>query len=248
MSGAFLLVTRAFRSEKHGPNSRCYTFAIVKRELDKNPQPPDLTERAISLLTILCFREDNPAKAEVIFEFSTLVNEREVADVITELLDQGVSRKVVLTGGTSHYSDIEKTGKPEADLVGDLMPRKRFKDVDFVFEKTSTNLIENIQHALEADDFSTSSSLLFITKSHAAGRSYLSLRKYFPKTELFQRTYPAVYPGHQALTKDNWYSTDFGRSRIWGEYLRIKMYGERGDIAVAEAESLIAAIAEELTT
>lgn len=219
----------------------------MQRELDKNPQPPALSERAISLLTTVCFREDNPANAEVIFEFSTFVNEREVANMITELLDQSASKKVVLTGGKPNYSDAGKAGKPEAELVGNLIPRKRFKDVEFVFEKTSTNLVENIQHALEIDDFSTSRSILFVTKSHAAGRSYLSLRKYFPQAKLFQVTYPAVYPGHQAITKDNWYSTDFGRSRVWGEYLRIKTYGERGDIALAEIAPLISAINKELT-
>lgn len=221
----------------------------MKRELDKNPRPPDLSERAIGLLTTLCFREDNPAaKAEAIFAFSTFINEREVADTITELLNQGVSKKVVLTGGVPSYSDIRKTSKPEADLVGDLIPRERFKDVDFVFEKTSTNLVENIQHALEVDDFSKSPSLIFITKSHAAGRSYLSLRKYFPKAELFQVTYSAVYSGHEAITRDNWYSTDFGKSRVWGEYLRIKTYGERGDISLTEVTPLISAINKELTT
>jgi hypothetical protein len=38
-----------------------------------------------------------------------------------------------------------------------------------------------------------------------------------------QKTFNVTYhDGAEEITKDNWYKTDFGRRRVYGEYLRIQ--------------------------
>ncbi|MGE6256817.1 hypothetical protein ACQKCU_02730 [Heyndrickxia sporothermodurans] len=32
------------------------------------------------------------------------------------------------------------------------------------------------------------------------------------------------------VARDNWYKTETGRKRVWGQYLRNIQYGQKGDI------------------
>ncbi len=116
--------------------------------------------------------------------------------------------------------------------------------MQFFHEDQSTNTPENVTEALKILDFSDYAKVLFIFKSHDARRGYLTLRKFLPDAQLIQKTFNTQYPGtDRILNQETWHTFDFGRSRIWGEYLRIKKYGERGDIALDdETKSLITEI------
>jgi hypothetical protein len=93
---------------------------------------------------------------------------------------------------------------------------------------------------LKDPSFTDCSSLLFIFKAHAAGRGYLTLRKFFKQAEILQQSFEVKYSrANSLLTRDNWFTFDFGRERVWGEYLRIKTYGARCDIEYDEVESLV---------
>lgn len=114
---------------------------------------------------------------------------------------------------------------------------------DIYAEETSKNTLANVTEGLKVFDFSYASSLAFIFPSHGARRGYLNLRKYCPHTDIYQCPYDAHYPNEiEPISRKNWYYTEHGQRRVWGEYLRIKEYGLRGDIAFDEVADMIAEI------
>ncbi len=48
------------------------------------------------------------------------------------------------------------------------------------------------------------------------------------------------------ITRYDWHTFDFGRRRLWGEYLRIKEYGNREDIEYEEVKDLVEEIEKEI--
>lgn len=224
----------------------------IMREIDRNPITPRLNPKARALLTKLCFRKDNiPKKVDGIFVFSSLVDIKKEVKLIEKILNKGISKKVFITGGIINQErarelKIDKS-TAEADLILNYLDIDKFKDVCFYFEKKSTNTLENVTETLKNPEFKKCKSLLFIFKSHAAGRGYLTLRKFLPSAEILQLTFNCQYEQRsKSITRNNWHSTAFSRSRVWGEYLRIKKYGSRGDIEHMEVKNLLNRIEKEI--
>ncbi|MBN8828384.1 MAG: hypothetical protein J0H68_06725 [Sphingobacteriia bacterium] len=81
------------------------------------------------------------------------------------------------------------------------------------------------------------------------GRHYLTFKKYFPKTTLFYETYEPSYLNDNStytIKKENWFLFPFSIQRIWGEFLRIKMYGNKGDIEFEEVRNLVQEIERQI--
>lgn len=218
-------------------------------EIERNPKTPKLSPRAIELLTELCFRKnDEPKKVDGIFEFSSTIDVGKLANLIEKLLSQGISQKVFITGGVAPITQELKIHQSEADLVLSLIDREKFKDVQFFIERKSTNTLENVAETYKNPEFAKCQSILFIFKAHGGGRGYLTLRKLFPKAKILQQTFAAKYPYPEAtdvIARDNWHTFEFGRTRVWGEFLRIKTYGQRGDIEYNEVKKLVEEIDHE---
>ena len=63
-----------------------------------------------------------------------------------------------------------------------------------------------------------------------------------------QQTFAAQYSYTEAtdvIARENWHTFEFGRTRVWGEFLRIKTYGQRGDIEYNEVRELVEEIDQE---
>lgn len=206
------------------------------REIEKEPDVPELSMEQIKIITDLCFRTDDVLEpADLIFVFGSYNHVQELVDTISDLLSKKLAAKVFITGGLPDYVDSAKLKKAESQLVLDLIDPQKFKGVKFYNEDKSLHTTGNVIEALKVLDFSMYKKIIFIFKSHASGRGYLTLKKYLPQTKLIQVTFNASYHnGVEVITKENWYKTDLGRKRVWGEYLRIKKYSERGDIAKPE--------------
>ncbi len=221
----------------------------LKREIERSPAVPVLSNEAIQLLTQLCFRPDNPLEqVDLIFVFSSTTEMGKLADTIRSLLGQYISNKVFITGGIPDFKDINKIAKPESEMISDHIDKSKYPEVEFFTENKSTNTLANVVEALKVLDFSQYKKVLFVFKRHDSRRGYLTLRKFLPTAVLIQKTFSPTYPDtDRPLDKDTWHTYDFGKSRVWGEFLRIKKYGERGDIVYDdEIKSLIAQI-EQLT-
>ena len=196
----------------------------MKKEVPRNPITPKLNQRTIDLLTDLCFRKDGEiSTTDAIFIFSSGIYTKEIAELVEDLLEKNVSKKVFIPGGVTRHYDSEKLQLSESDLVLEKINVTRFSGVDFVQEKKSTNTLENVLKIMEIFNLNELESILFISKSYAAGRSYLTLKKYVYQTRIFQKTYNTKYPeAAYEISRNKWYEFNFGRERVWGEFLRIE--------------------------
>jgi hypothetical protein len=221
-------------------------------EIERNPQPPEFSKKAVRLITDLCFREDDQLKkVDGIFVYASTVSIEKLVKLLDNILSRGLSNKIFITGGTTPKHLAEELGiKPhlkEADLLLNAFELDKYRNLEVYVERNSTNTLENVTETLKFSEFRDCGSLLFIFKSHPAGRGYLTLRKYFPDAEILQKTFNAKYEiAEKEITRDNWFTFDFGRRRVWGEYLRIKTYGRRGDIEFDEVRNLVEEIEENL--
>jgi hypothetical protein len=222
-------------------------------EVERNPKPPKLNRRAIKLITKLCFRKDDDLKkVDGIFVYASMASLDNLVKLINEILLKQISNKIFITGGATPTYLREDLGIEsefkEADTLLNALNLDKYKDLEVFVERKSTNTLENVTETLKFPEFRDCNSLLFIFKSHPAGRGYLTLRKFFPNSEILQQTFDAKYRrSEKEITRDNWHTFDFGRSRVWGEYLRIKKYGSRGDIEYDEVRELVEEIEESLS-
>jgi hypothetical protein len=218
----------------------------MEREVSRNPVTPPLNQEAIDLLTELCFRHDDPIeKVDTLFIFGSTNHLAGLVTTIRNILDLDATKNVVITGGIAGYIDSTKITKPESEIILDAINPSLYPDSKFYLESKSTNTFENVKNSLDLAPLQDVSTLLFIAKSHAVGRAYLTLRKFFPGVTISQKEYTVVYPGAtEPLTSQNWHQSEFGRSRVWGEYERIKKYGTRGDIEFDEVRDILDSMEE----
>ncbi|MET3557944.1 uncharacterized SAM-binding protein YcdF (DUF218 family) [Streptococcus rupicaprae] len=201
--------------------------------IPKTPEVPALSEEDITFLTEVTFGDKVPVQAcDALFVFGgTHPGHWEKA---IEAYQKGLVRKIILTGGVSPTGtpnpDWTHGKEPEADVIKEYLLAAGIPEEVIVLENRSTNTLENVLFAKEIVDFSQIKSLMFVCKSHVTGRQGRTLAKHLPEHLTYvPYTFDASYQGH-VLSWETWMETDIGRSRIWGEYLRIIYYGKKGDI------------------
>jgi uncharacterized SAM-binding protein YcdF (DUF218 family) len=219
------------------------------QEVERNPKAPKLSQEVIELLTRLCFRPDDPLEqVDLIFEFSSPRDTEQATQLIINLLKENISKKVFITGGIPDFHDSLKISKPESELFLEKIEKNKFPDVQFFIENKSTNTLENVAEALKVLDFRNYEKVLFVFKRHDSMRAYLTLKKFLPNTKILQQTFAGLYADtDRPLDKNTWYTYEFGITRVWGEFLRIKKYGQRGDIFYDEKIDEIVKQIDQLT-
>ncbi len=223
-----------------------------KREISRNPDTPELSRETIECLTSLCFRSDNSLEpVDLLFLFGTSPSDT-YSDLVRQILEDNLTKEVVITGGLPHkkLDDAKVLDLPESSLILNSLNPVEFEGVNFTQENSSTNTLENVTEALRIYDFSDVKKLMFVFKSHAAGRGYLILKTFLPDVEILQKTVPGKYEDSNGIlievSKDDWFKTDIGRARVWGEFLRMREYGRRGDFDITSVDDSIQKI-EQLT-
>ncbi len=78
---------------------------LKTREIEKIPRTPHLFPELVAALSQLCFVEDVPRKADLIFVFGSNVQQADIAAVVCQLLKENISKKVIITGGTADYEN-----------------------------------------------------------------------------------------------------------------------------------------------
>lgn len=220
------------------------------REIEKNPAVPILSDRAISLLTELCFRKDDElTTADVLLVFGSQHGINELVDEMYRILTKHLVPVVIVTGGIPTFKDSLRLKESESHTILHKINRSLFPDVVFHTESVSENTLENVQKALIFPEFRNAKKVMFIFKSQACGRGYLTLRHFFPDTQLIQRSFSVTYKDElPIITRENWWQSDFSKSRVWGEFLRIERCGSRGDIAYPqEVANLVKEIRKEVS-
>lgn len=203
------------------------------REIPKQVTPPKLSQHTINLLSELCFLPDSLIqKVDLIFVFGVMQFDL-AAKAAKELLIMNTSKRVIISGGTPQFSDHNLSYiKPEAEEILQKIDPKNFPLVTFKIESGANSTVENVNLSLNKFPIlANAKKIFYLCHSHGSRRCYLSLRKFLPKTELLLKSFPRRMSNNSgSVSKTEWFLSDEGRERVWAEFLRIKKYGERGDI------------------
>lgn len=206
----------------------------LKPIIAKNPSVPKLTAKEIDFLSDTVFGPQKQVNScDTLFVFSGTHPGHWKKTL--EAYNKNNIKKIIVTGGNSltgtSHPDWNFYNKTEADVIIDYLIKNGIKAEHIISEKKSTNSLENVKFALKIFDFSKIKELMFICKSHAAGRQLPTLTKYLPSgINYIPYTFDAVYSGKK-VSRSEWMNSSIGRSRVWGEYLRILYYGAKGDIS-----------------
>jgi hypothetical protein len=205
----------------------------MKPIIAKEPGAPDFSEKKIKDITEIVFGEKKDVvKCEALFVFSgTHPGHWEKA---VEAFEKGLCSEIIVTGGKSltgvPHPDWPGHSVKEADVILSHLLKAGVPHNKIFHESQSTNSLENVLYAKEIYDFSSIRSLMYICKSHAAGRQERTLRKHLGKQlKYIPFSFNAEYQGI-SVNRENWSYTETGRNRVWGEFIRILTYGEKGDI------------------
>jgi uncharacterized SAM-binding protein YcdF (DUF218 family) len=210
------------------------------REISKLPQAPPISDDLIKALTELCFSEDPLEKAGVLLVFGSNILQEELSRLIDRLLEQDLAKTVIITGGLADYDHTQTGKRAESEAILSHIRIQRFPAVRFLTETHSRNSLENVLEARKLYPLEKERSILFLSHAHASGRSRLTLKKISPHSKLISHPYEVpMGDGQNILRKSDWWRNPLGTAMIWGEFLRIVKYGERGDISIEEIRDRI---------
>lgn len=206
----------------------------MKSLIPREPKMPKLTSQQLEMITEIVFGPELPVQtSDLIFVFSA--PQTGIWQTTLSAWQQQLAPKIFVTGGQS-----KTAGAAYQKLVGNqtenALITKRLVDhgvpvAAIIGEDRSSNSLENVVFATQVFDFTTIKRLLFVTKEHVVGRHWRTLKQHLPaNVELIPYSYAAEYDG-VTVRRDNWQASAVGRSRVWGEFLRIQAYSEKGDIA-----------------
>lgn len=210
----------------------------LHREISKVAPSPEMDAEMIAALTSLCFQEESLTASDLLFVFGSNVQHREIADIIRYMLDAQLINQVLITGGIANYNGSFYDKKAESEQIKSYIPVEKYLDKRIITECNSKNIIENIIEAKKVFSFEHVKSMTFLSHSYASTRAVLSLKRFFPSIALHCIPLPlpsglSRYP----ISRQMWSKTEYGRGLIWGEYLRLLTYGQRGDFPIAEIQS-----------
>lgn len=204
-----------------------------KPMIPKEPMVPALTDRQMEELTTIAFLpESDLTPCDAIFVFAgTHPGHWERA---IDAYRRGYSKRIIVTGGVSptgvKHSAWEDANVPEADVIVGRLLQQGVRSQDIVFENRSRNTMENVLFAKEVFDFSAIESLFLVCKNHAAGRQYRTFAKHVSDSvRCVPFGFDAEYRGN-VISRNEWMNSEVGRSRVFGEYLRIVHYGRLGHV------------------
>lgn len=211
------------------------------KEIPREPLAPKMNDEVIELLTNLCFRKNDvlPIDSELLFVFGSISCLASMTCELTEIITNKKIKKLIITGGINPNSS-RKLYRPESDIILEQINHLIDEKIIVITEDSSTNSLENVENTLKLYNFPPNSSLCFVHKYHAAGRGFLTLKKFLPTLEIKQRAFPA-----KKCLPETWFENENFKKLVWGEFLRIKTYGERGDIAFSEKEKIVVQKIEE---
>jgi len=198
---------------------------------------------AIQLIKKLCFGTPDdlsrPCEAVFIPGVSDLFNQARCVNAFAEVVRVRPDiRRAYIAGGPNTRKVISGREAQEklseaVELLRKIGP-ENYPHIVFLLEKKSTTIFENVTLSLPLG-LANETSVICIPKAHAAGRCRLTLAKHAPGIGYVNvRHY--CYDGHVKgdvvpVSAEHWHLHELHRKRVWGEFLRIRKYGGRGDIA-----------------
>ena len=203
---------------------------LKNRSIPREVAVENLSPEEIEGITQTVFVASEPQPADLLFIFGTSTIDNEILESVARDCLQGRFSRVLVTGLSGRlYSE---TSKPIAHIMCDELIARGVPSDLILVQDRSTNTLEDVAFSIDVLEQHNISpeSIAFLCKAHHSGRYLRTLRKFFPSQTLSPVIYVAEYEGVK-VSKADWYEYEISRGRVYGEYLRIIEYTERGDIA-----------------
>ena len=190
----------------------------------------DLSPAEIDAIGKTVFITTEIQPADLLFVFGSSIISDHIWHTVAAYFQQNYFPKIVVAGliGRAYY----QTGRPLAYIARDQLLAQGVPADAIRTQDRSTNTYEDVSFTLATwPELAALRSMIFVSKAHHSGRCWRTLRQFFPDTRLHALTYDAVYDGI-VVAAHNWPDHPVSRGRVYGEFLRIKKYAARGDIAL----------------
>lgn len=199
----------------------------TRREIERFPECPALSEDEIRVITGTLFIASNPQQSDVLFVFGSSYGDK--WHEVVELYKRGFAPIVYIAGGIGDKSF--ETGRILSHMIRDEFTALGVPSSAIVVDERSKNTLEDVIYARELFEARNipHQRILFACKAPHSGRCLRTLKKVFPESELFCFAYEFCHEG-RTITAENWPHEEFSKRGVWGEYQRIKLYSSRGDI------------------
>lgn len=174
---------------------------------------------SIQEITNYIFVSNKPCKADAVFVVGGSLPK--AAELATQLYKDGYSKTIIIGG---KYS-IKRCSFPlpeyetEYDFYKNILIRNGVNEADIYGEARSEYTKQNAEFAkqvVEQNNLNIKSAII-VCKSFHARRCLLFYQMYFPYVDFKVITFDGF-----DVSKDDWYKTDFGKQRVFGELMRIK--------------------------
>lgn len=210
---------------------------MQQREISRTPNCPDLSEKELGNLELLCFGPTAlPKKAEALFIFGTTHGVAELVLAAAKYIQTFDPALIIISGGCPNYSDSPKRAISEAEEISQKLIDAGFKDLNTRLETQALNMQENVTLSLPHLK-AIHGSVAFIGKCHGLTRFGATLRRHI-SNELVPISFDADFDG-LLLSRYSWKHHAALRSRVWGEALRLYSYSRKSDIRLTDAEQLL---------
>ncbi|HOD93428.1 MAG TPA: YdcF family protein [Clostridia bacterium] len=185
-----------------------------------------MMNRIITDITEYIFVEDKPVKADIIFlpggSFPI------IPEKAASLYHEGYASKLLPAGGTgiktAHFAGVKdkadiynKEYSTDCEFYVDVLIKNGVRDKDILKEDKSQHTRDNaFLSRIKTDEAGLDiKKAMIVCKSFHARRCLMLYQLAFPDTEI--HVIPVDCYG---ITKDNWYTFDYGIDRILGELVR----------------------------
>lgn len=173
----------------------------------------------VNKITNYIFVSDEPCKVDALFVVGGSLPA--AAELAADLYHKNFSKCIIIGGKYSVKRDSFPLPnyKTEYDFYKDILIKSGVAEEDIYGEACSGYTKQNAELAkqvVEKRKLNIKSAII-ICKSFHARRCLLFYQMFFPNVDLKVVTFDAFN-----ISRDNWFETDYGKQRVFGELRRIK--------------------------
>ena len=170
-------------------------------------------------ITNYIFVNDEPCNVDAVFVVGGSLPD--AAEIAAKLYNDGYSKNIIIGGKYSAKRDRFplQEYETEFDFYRHILIENGVDETDIYGESRSGYTKQNAEFAKQVVDEEQLKikSAIIICKSFHARRCLLFYQMYFPNVDFKLVTFDGF-----DVSKNNWFDTDYGRQRVFGELKRIK--------------------------
>lgn len=185
------------------------------------------------LLKLYSHQKKDLRKNDVIFVFGS--THPACVEATFKAYELGLGNIIVISGGSSNsrekHKDWTSGDRTEADSISSKLIEMGIPKEKIYVEDKATNSKENVILATKLFDFTCLEGITIISKNYVVGRQARTLKKYInPNIHVSSFGYNVALNDGTTFDEESWMISEQSKALVFGEYLRIILYGRRGDI------------------